>query len=75
MDAELRQYLNGIFVLLTVILGTLWAQATAEINVLTGVLGAVAVGGITYAVFVSPAYTVQGALDNLSDLTDLITRR
>lgn len=75
MDAELRQYLNGIFVLLTVILGTLWAQATAELNVLTGVLGAVAVGGITYAVFVSPAYTFQGALDNLSDLTALIIRR
>lgn len=75
MDPELRRYLNGIFVLLTIIIGTLWAQAVSASPLVIGVVGALIVGSVTYAVFVSPAYTVSGALDNLFALRDLIRRR
>lgn len=75
VDPELRRYLNGIFVLLSIAVGAIIGRAAPQDPLAVGAVSAVVIGCVTYAVFVSPAYTLGGALDNLFALRDLILQR
>lgn len=67
MDSELRRYLNRIVALLTIIIGTMWVQIASRTDILTSIVVFLVVVTLIYVIF-SPAYTISGYIQNISDI-------